>query len=66
MLSWPQPRGGIRSVTILSLHMHNDYAKKPVAGPRMVAATLDDALARAPEIDFVTGDFNGARLAGMR
>ena len=65
-LSWPQPRGGIRSITILSLHIDSDHAKKPVAGPRAVAATLDDALVRSPEIEFVTGDCNGARLAGMR
>ena len=64
-LRWPQPRGGIRAITILSMHVSNIQAKKPVGGPRAVAATLDEALAQSPEIDLVTGDFNGARQAGM-
>ena len=64
-LQWPQPRGGIRAITILSMHVGNVIAKKPEGGPRAGAATLDAALAESPEIDLVTGDFNGARQAGM-
>ena len=60
-LEWPQPRGGIRSINVLSLHINNVQAKKPVAGPRALGATLDEALRKCPEVDFVTGDLNGAR-----
>ena len=55
-LTWPEPRGGIREITILSMHVSNKIAKKPVAGPRAVAAALDAALVVCPEIDLVTGD----------
>ena len=60
-LEWPQPRGGIRSINVLSLHINNIIAKKPVAGPRALEATLGEALGKCPEVDFVTGDLNGAR-----
>ena len=64
-LAWPQPRGGIRQITIASLHIDHAHAKKPVAGPRALAATLDAAIDVCPEVDFVTGDVNGARQAGL-
>ena len=59
-LEWPQPRGGIKSINVLSLHINNVQAKKPVAGPRALGAALDEALQKCPEVDFVTGDVNGA------
>ena len=64
-LSWPRPRGGIRNATILSMHLQHAKAKRPVAGPRMVASVFAEAFRASHEIDFVTGDFNGARPAGM-
>ena len=63
-LQWPEPRGGSNAIRILSVHVPNVTAQK-VAGMRVVAATLDAALAQCPEIDLVTGGSNGARLAGM-
>ena len=60
-LELPEPRGGIGSINVLSLHINNVVAKKPVAGPRVLAARLDEALRKCPEVDFVTGDLNGAR-----
>ena len=59
-LEWPQPRGGIKSVNVLSLHINNVVAKKHVTGPRALGATLEEALSKCP-VDFVTGDLNGAR-----
>ena len=64
-LTWPRPRGGIRQITIASLHIEPAQAKKPVAGPRALEAALDAAINVCPEVDFVTGDVNGARQAGL-
>ena len=60
-----QARGGIHEVTLLSCHVHHEKAKLPVAGPQAVSDVLDQALMASSEIDFVTGDFNGARQADM-
>ena len=64
-LKWPQPRGGIKSINVLSLHINNIVAKKPVAGPMALDATLEEALRKCPEVEFVTGDLNGARNQSM-
>eukprot|EP00974_Lingulodinium_polyedra_P092937 9003546-Lingulodinium_polyedra.AAC.1 len=40
-----QPRLGLKSIVVVSLHLNNKYAKRPVAGPRQFAKAFDDAQA---------------------
>jgi len=60
-IRYPQPVLGFRVLRILSLHLHNSVAKKPVAGPDTLGAALDAASA-VGEPDIVCGDINMARF----
>ena len=53
------PRAGQKSLGILSVHLSNIVAKKPVAGPGCFAETIDAALA-VGTVDLVCGDLNMA------
>ena len=59
-LSWPQPRGGIRSINVMSLHIDHNHAKsRSRARGRWGRPSLRH-WKRCPEVGFVTGDYNGA------
>ena len=38
-----KPRLGLTSIVVLSLHLNNAHAKKPVAGPNAIAEIIDTA-----------------------
>ena len=61
-----KPRLGLTSIVVLSLHLNNAHAKKPVAGPNAIAEIIDTAAtacvaAGCPDLDIVCGDINMAR-----
>ena len=61
-----RPRLGLKTLVVMSLHLNNVQAKKPVAGPSTLAAVLDEAItacraAGRPTMDIVCGDINMAR-----
>ena len=61
-----RPRLGLKTLVVMSVHLNNVHAKKPVAGPSTFAAVLDEAIAGCrvagrPAMDIVRGDINMAR-----
>ena len=61
-----RPRLGLKTLVVMSVHLCNVHAKKPVAGPSKLAAVLDEAItgcrmAGRPSMDIVCGDINMAR-----
>ena len=57
---------GLNSFVIMSVHLSNVYAKRPVAGPLALELAPDAAMAackhaRRPSLDIVCGDINMAR-----
>ena len=61
-----QPRLGLRSLVVMSIHLMCKYAKRVVAGPEALAKALDAATleclhAGRPGLDIVRGDINMAR-----
>ncbi len=61
-VTFPEPRAGLRSLRILSLHLKNLVAKKPQAAPDTLAAVIDECEAVKP-VDLICGDLNMARFA---
>ena len=62
-----KPRLGLTSIVVLSLHLNNAHAEKPVAGPNAIAEIIDTASLAChrqgcPDLDIVCGDFNFARF----
>ena len=61
-----RPRLGLKTLVVMSVHLNNVHAKKPVAGPSTFAAVLDEGItgcrmAGRPAMDIVCGDINMAR-----
>ena len=60
-----KPRLGLKNVVVMSLHLNNVVAKKPVAGPDCLGRAINSALqqlrnGRLPSVDIICGDLNGA------
>ena len=65
-VTFETPRLGLNTIVIMSLHLSNAHAKKPVAGPHTLQQAVDAALtacrdAGRPDMDIVCGDANMAR-----
>ena len=61
-----KPRLGLTSLVVMSVHLSNVHAKKPVAGPRALEQAIDAAIkalqdAGRSALDIVCGDINMAR-----
>ena len=61
-----QPRLGLRSLVVMSVHLNSKYAKRLVAGPGALEEALDVAMQECLHagrlgLDIVCGDINMAR-----
>ena len=56
-----QQRVGRNHLGILSVHLNNQHAKKPEAGPDELARAIDQASNSSHTVDIICGDLNMAR-----